>query len=90
MTPIYITKLKVVHLDNVLAQVLLQWGAVQEAVVQGVTLSEAQPPGQIWEQLPVALEHHRVIIHPTCVATHRQSKMKQWPREWKYKMCVSV
>lgn len=51
------------YLYDVLAQVLGQRCAIQEAVVIRVALCEAQPAWQVWELLLVALEHHGVIIH---------------------------
>lgn len=38
------------------------WRAVQEAIVIGVPLGEAQPLWEVWEILPVALKNHGVIV----------------------------
>lgn len=54
-----------VHLYDVPALVPWQRRPVQESVVVGVSLGEAEPAGQIWKPLLVAFKHHGIIKNLT-------------------------
>ena len=48
------------------------WRAVQESIIVGVPLGEAQPLWEVWETLLVALKNHGVIVQAASFMTNKK------------------
>lgn len=53
------------------------WRAVQEAIIIGVPLGEAEPLWEVWEILPVALKNHGVIVQTSSLQHNNRQREEE-------------